>query len=70
MTTAKGQYASLDGIDLYYERHGSGEPLILLHGGLGTIDEIFGRLLPALSARRGEAPTDGPQSGSRNGVTV
>lgn len=52
MTTIKGQYASVNGIELYYERHGNAEPLILLHGGLGTIDEIFGRLLPALSARR------------------
>jgi pimeloyl-ACP methyl ester carboxylesterase len=50
--TSKGQYASVNGIDLYYERHGTGEPLILLHGGLGTIDAIFGRLLPALAARR------------------
>lgn len=52
MTTAKGQYASVNGLDLYYERHGSGKPLILLHGGLGTVEEIFGRLLPALAARR------------------
>ena len=47
-----GRYAHVNGIDLYYERHGSGAPLILLHGGLGTIDEIFGRLMPALSATR------------------
>ena len=52
MSTVKGQYASVDGIDLYYERHGAGAPLVLLHGGLGTIDAIFGRLLPALAARR------------------
>jgi pimeloyl-ACP methyl ester carboxylesterase len=52
MSKGKGQYASVNGIDLYYERHGAGAPLILLHGGLGTIDAIFGRLLPALAARR------------------
>jgi pimeloyl-ACP methyl ester carboxylesterase len=52
MTTVKGSRATVNGIDLYYERHGSGAPLILLHGGLGTIDEIFGRLLPALAERR------------------
>lgn len=52
MTTANGQYAPINGLDLYYERHGAGPPLILLHGGLGTIDEIFGRLLPALATRR------------------
>ena len=52
MTTTKGHYASVNGIDLYYEESGRGEPLILLHGGLGTIDTIFGRLLPALAVRR------------------
>jgi pimeloyl-ACP methyl ester carboxylesterase len=51
MSMNKGRYASVNGIDLYYERHGAGAPLILLHGGLGTIDAIFGRLLPALAAR-------------------
>jgi pimeloyl-ACP methyl ester carboxylesterase len=52
MTMDNGQYAPVNGMNLYYERHGRGAPLILLHGGLGTIDEIFGRLLPALAARR------------------
>lgn len=52
MSTVKGEYASVNGLNLYYERHGAGAPLILLHGGLGTIDAIFGRLLPALATRR------------------
>ena len=53
MTTENsGRYAQVNGMNLYYERHGKGAPLILLHGGLGTIDEILGRLLPALAARR------------------
>ena len=52
MTKASGRYAPVNGMNLYYERHGKGAPLILLHGGLGTIEEIFGRLLPALAARR------------------
>lgn len=50
MSTVKGEYASVNGLNLYYERHGAGAPLILLHGGLGMIDAIFGRLLPALAA--------------------
>ena len=29
-------YASGNGIDLYYEEHGAGEPLVLLHGGIGV----------------------------------
>ena len=44
-----GQYAEVNGINLYYETHGSGRPLILLHGGLGS-GEMFGPLLPALAA--------------------
>ena len=47
--TPSGQYASVNGIELYYEIHGSGSPLVLLHGGLGAI-EMFGPLLPALAA--------------------
>jgi pimeloyl-ACP methyl ester carboxylesterase len=40
-----------NGIDYYYEIHGSGEPLLLLHGGLGSID-MFGPVLPALAKTR------------------
>ncbi|MFU8874563.1 alpha/beta fold hydrolase [Micromonospora sp. SL4-19] len=51
-TDAKGtgQYAEVNGINLYFETHGTGEPLILLHGGLGS-GEMFGPVLPALAAR-------------------
>jgi pimeloyl-ACP methyl ester carboxylesterase len=45
-----GQYAAVNGINLYYETHGSGRPLILLHGGLGS-GEMFGPVLPALAER-------------------
>jgi len=30
----------IDGVDYYYELHGAGEPLLLLHGGLGSIDML------------------------------
>jgi pimeloyl-ACP methyl ester carboxylesterase len=43
-----GKYASVNGIDLYYEIHGTGKPLILLHGGFGTF-EMFGALSPVLA---------------------
>jgi len=49
LTQGKGEYADVNGINLYYEIHGSGRPLILLHGGLGS-GEMFGPLLPALAA--------------------
>ncbi|MGR6319498.1 alpha/beta hydrolase [Micromonospora soli] len=45
-----GRYAEVNGINLYYETHGAGRPLILLHGGLGS-GEMFGPVLPALAAR-------------------
>ncbi|WP_298736428.1 alpha/beta hydrolase [uncultured Chitinophaga sp.] len=41
-----GQYASVNGLKLYYEIHGSGNPLILLHGGGSTIESTYGRTLP------------------------
>ena len=47
--TSTGQYADVNGIHLYYETHGSGRPLILIHGGLMS-GEGFGPLLPALAA--------------------
>lgn len=33
--------ADIHGLKLYYEIHGRGEPLILLHGGFGSV-EMFG----------------------------
>jgi pimeloyl-ACP methyl ester carboxylesterase len=48
-TDGAGHYADVNGIRLYYEIHGSGRPLILLHGGLGAI-EMFGPNLEALAA--------------------
>jgi pimeloyl-ACP methyl ester carboxylesterase len=45
-------YAPVNGLRLYYETHGSGRPLVLLHGGLMTIDLNFGPLLELLAASR------------------
>src|SRR5262249_29782362 len=41
-----GRYASLNHLRVYYEIHGSGRPLVLLHGGGSTIESTFGRILP------------------------
>jgi pimeloyl-ACP methyl ester carboxylesterase len=49
--TTNGRYAEVNGINLYYEIHGSGRPLVLLHGGLGAI-EMFGPNLAALAKGR------------------
>ena len=52
-TTAglKTGYAPVNGLNLYYEIHGTGEPLILLHGGLAAT-EIFSDIMPSLSKNR------------------
>ncbi|HEU4800027.1 MAG TPA: alpha/beta hydrolase [Gemmatimonadales bacterium] len=46
-----GHYADVNGVHLYYEIHGTGKPLVLLHGGLGAI-EMFGPNLPLLAEGR------------------
>ncbi|HEV2918376.1 MAG TPA: alpha/beta hydrolase [Actinomycetota bacterium] len=45
---ATGRYAEVNNINLYFETHGAGRPLVLLHGGLGS-GEMFGPTLPALA---------------------
>lgn len=45
---ATGQYAQVNGLNLYYETHGTGRPLILLHGGLGS-GEMFGPIISTLA---------------------
>ncbi len=49
-TKGSGDYADINGLNLYYETHGAGKPMILLHGGLGS-SEMFGPILPALSEK-------------------
>src|ERR1700761_8910689 len=44
-----GKYANVNGIKMYYEIHGSGQPLVLLHGGGSTIKTTFGTILPELA---------------------
>lgn len=44
-------YASVNGLNLYYEIYGSGEPLILLPGGFMTV-EAMGGIVPQLAASR------------------
>jgi pimeloyl-ACP methyl ester carboxylesterase len=45
----KTAYATVNGINMYYELHGSGDPLVLIHGGGSTIQTTFGNLLPLLA---------------------
>ena len=48
-TVGTGAYADVNGVHLYYETHGTGRPLVLLHGGLGA-GEMFGPVIPAYVA--------------------
>ncbi|MCA2217720.1 alpha/beta fold hydrolase [Jidongwangia harbinensis] len=47
-TSATGRYADVNGLHLYYETHGAGRPLVLVHGGLGS-GEMFGPVLAMLA---------------------
>lgn len=49
MESATGYYAMVNGLNMYYEIHGNGFPLVLLHGGGSTINTTFGRILPVLA---------------------
>ena len=48
----KGSYVEVHGLKMYYEIHGTGQPLVLLHGGLSAIGTSFGKLLPGLARGR------------------
>jgi pimeloyl-ACP methyl ester carboxylesterase len=44
-------YSEVNGIKIYYEIHGQGKPLVLIHGGGSTIETSFGRVIPMLAKR-------------------
>lgn len=49
---AKGNYAPVNGLKMYYEIHGTGQPLVLLHGAYSAIGTSFGKLWPTLAKSR------------------
>jgi pimeloyl-ACP methyl ester carboxylesterase len=54
MTDADHQagYASVNGLNMYHEIHGTGRPLVLLHGAFSAIGTSFGNVLPELAKTR------------------
>ena len=45
----KSGYSEVNGIKMYYEIYGEGEPLVLIHGAGSTIQSSFGRIIPQLA---------------------
>jgi pimeloyl-ACP methyl ester carboxylesterase len=45
-------YAAVNGLQMYYEIHGTGQPLVLLHGAFSAIGTSFEKLLPDLARGR------------------
>ena len=46
----KGRYVDVNGVHMYLETSGRGEPLVLLHGGFGAV-HVFGAQVPAFAER-------------------
>jgi pimeloyl-ACP methyl ester carboxylesterase len=48
----KSGYVLVNGLNMYYEIHGTGQPLVLLHGAFSAIGTSFGKVLPSLAKNR------------------
>jgi pimeloyl-ACP methyl ester carboxylesterase len=48
----KAGYAGANGLRMYYEIHGEGKPVVLLHGALSAIGTSFGKVIPELAKKR------------------
>jgi pimeloyl-ACP methyl ester carboxylesterase len=46
---ARADYAEIHGLKMYYEIHGQGRPVVLLHGGTANIEYSFARQIPELA---------------------
>jgi pimeloyl-ACP methyl ester carboxylesterase len=44
-------YVDINGVHMYYEEGGDGSPLVLLHGGMLSIDLNYATLIPGLTTR-------------------
>ena len=51
-TNSKTGYIPVNGLNMYYEIHGTGQPLVLIHGAFSAIGTSFGKLLPELAKSR------------------
>jgi pimeloyl-ACP methyl ester carboxylesterase len=51
-TPVETGYAPVNGLEMYYEIHGTGQPLVLLHGAFSAIGTSFENVLPELAETR------------------
>ena len=52
ITGSISSYAPVNGLHIYYEIHGTGNPLVLIHGGGSTISTTFGQVLQTFAKNR------------------
>lgn len=50
--TFKSGYSEVNGLKMYYEIHGQGKPIVLIHGGGSTIQTNFEKIIPLLAKNR------------------
>lgn len=50
--TVQSGYADVNGLHMYYEIYGQGNPLVLLHGGGSTIQSSFEKVIPLFAKDR------------------
>lgn len=50
--TFKNGYSEVNGLKMYYEIHGQGKPIVLIHGGGSTILTNFEKIIPLLAKNR------------------
>lgn len=51
-TNFESGYSDVNGLKMYYEIHGAGKPLVLIHGGGSTLETSFGKIIPLLANHR------------------
>ena len=69
---AQGQYTEINNISMYYEVYGKGEPVLLLHGGLGSISNFSNQIEAFSDSFRVIAPDSrgqGRSTGAESKIT-
>ena len=62
-----GQYIKVNNTDIYYEEYGEGEPVLLLHGGMGSISN-FRNTIPGLAKHFKLIAIDSPGHGRSESI--